>query len=664
MLAHLQAENDYFAATLAPHAALIDELHAELIARQQDDDASVPYTSHGYEYWWAFAPASQYRRWYRRALADGAVPELLIDEPALAADSDFFRLGGFDVSHSGRRLAYGVDLEGNERFTLQVCDLERGERLTDRIADTAGAPVWLDDEHFLYVRLSAQWRPWQVRRHRLGRHPDADEVVYEERDPAFFVDVALTQSEQFVVISVGTHTTSESHLLAVDDATLRPRLVIGRRDGIDYDVDHGCADGDRDGDGDHDGHRHRKGHIYIRINDTSPDYRLVQAPASDPSPTAWENVIAAADGLYLLDHVAFANALVVVERWHGVDRIRLVDATSGQTHWIEFPELPFCVYLGTNAEPSVRQLRLGYTSLLTPFTVYDYDLVSRELLVRKVQQVPSGYDPARFRSERLMLPARDGVCVPMSIVHRADWRRGEDPLHLIVYGAYGLALSPTFSAARLSLLERGFAVALVHVRGGDELGRSWYFAGRGEHRDNAFNDFIDVTRHCIDSGLARRRRISIEGGSAGGTLIGTVLNRAPELFGAALAAVPFVDVLNTMSDASLPLTPIEWPEWGNPIDDAEACARIATWSPYENVMAQDYPALLVTAGLADPRVTYWEAAKWVAQLRHLKTDRNVLLLKTNMQAGHGGRSGRYDALRETAEEFAFLLLAIGRDDPT
>jgi oligopeptidase B len=648
--AYLEAENAYFAQAMAPHAAFVDALHAELKARQADDDASVPYAMHGHAYWWTFDAGQQYRRWHRRRLdgdAAAAHVELLLDEPALAAGRDFFQLGGFDISAGGRRIAYAVDTDGEERYGLHVRDLVDGRHWHDVVADAAGAPLWVDDAHFLYVALNAEWRPWQVRRHRVGRAAVDDEVVYQEADPAFFVDVELTQSERFVVVSSSTHTTSESRLFPVDDVLAPPRLLQARRDGIDYDVDHG-------GPG--------PGHFYIRINDTSADYRLVRADAADPSPRTWQEVVAAEPGLYVLGHVAFENALVVAERRDGCDRVRIV-GPAGDVHWVAFPETPCSVHLGTNAEPSVSALRLAYTSLLTPHTVYDYDLGSRTLLTRKVQQVPSGYDPGRFRASRLMLPARDGAQVPVSLVHRDDWRPGRDPLHLVGYGAYGLGEEPAFSAARLSLLERRFAVGLVHVRGGDELGRSWYFAGRGEQRENTFNDFIDVVEGLVGRGLAQRGRIGIEGGSAGGTLIGTVLNRAPQLFGAAVAEVPFVDVLNTMCDASLPLTPIEWGEWGDPIRDAAACDRIAAWSPYDNVRAQDYPPLLVTAGLADPRVTYWEAAKWVARLRALKTDHNVLLLKTNMQAGHGGRSGRYEALRETAEVFAFLLLVLGGAEP-
>ncbi len=466
--------------------------------------------------------------------------------------------------------------------------------------------------------------------------------LFREADEGFRVDVGLTQSERFLTIFTGDHETSEIRLLPAGDPLAEPILVAARRKGVEYGVE------------EHDGI------LFVHTNDDHANFRLATAALSAPG--EWTTLIPGSDRFYMTDVTTFADFYVVEGREDGLDQIeiRYYDDPA-RIERIAFPEASYDAGLGENPEYHSDTLRLGYESMVTPGTVYDYDVKARTMVVRKVQEVPSGYTADDYATERLMLPARDGTMIPVSLVWKRDMRHDgkHQPLHLYGYGAYGLAIPPGFSTTRLSLVDRGFVYAIAHIRGGDDLGRHWYLSGKLEQRTNTFNDFIDVAQGLIDAGWTSAGRISIAGGSAGGELVGAAINMAPQLFGAAVAHVPFVDVLNTMLDASLPLTPGEWPEWGNPIEDAAAYELIASYSPYDRVTAQNYPPLLVTAGLNDPRVTYWEPAKWVAKLRATKTDTNSLLLKTNMGAGHGGKSGRFESLREDAEEQAFILTQMG-----
>ena len=651
VLAYLEAENAYFEAVMSPHMALTDTIFAEIKARQKPNDANVPVRDGHYFYQWRFEAQGQYRIWSRWPVQaagadDGptAQAEVILDEPALARNVDYFRLGALSVSNDGRLMAYSTDTTGAERFTLRVKALDTGELLGEVIENTSGNPVWsADDGSFFYTVVDDNWRPHQVRRHVLGTSVEEDSIVYEEHDGGFFVGLSLTSSRDYVVISSGDHVTSEVRLVPAAAPTSAPHLVAARREEHFYSVDH---QGDR---------------FVIRTNDTHKNSRLVTAPDGDPSESSWTTLVAGSDERYILGFQAFADFLAVEERIDGLDHIRLIDRTGESTH-IDFPETAYSVGIGTNEEFDSRTLRLGYESMVTPDTVFDFDLDAGELRSRKVQEIPSGYDPAGYATERAMATARDGVRVPVSIVYRKGTPKdGTAPLYLYGYGAYGSGLSPSFSSTRLSLLDRGFVYAIAHVRGGDELGYHWYEAGKLDRRTNTFNDFVDVARHLIAEGFTRPGRIAIAGGSAGGELMGAVVNQAPELWGAVAAHVPFVDVLNTMLDTSLPLTPIEWPEWGNPIEDKAAFEYIRSYSPYDQLKAGHYPPMLVTAGLNDPRVTYWEPAKYVAKLRTLKQDDNPLLMKTNMGAGHGGKSGRFDSLYEVAEEYAFMVWSIVGD---
>ncbi|MBX9729066.1 MAG: S9 family peptidase, partial [Sphingopyxis sp.] len=657
VLAYLEAENAWFEAWMAPRRTLVDMLFAEMKGRIKEDDKSVPVREGKWLYWREFAVGAQYRTWWRRPAdaPEGTGHQCIIDEPALAEGHDYFRLGALDVSADGRRLAYSVDASGSERYTVRFRDLTSGTELPDAIEGAMGK--WGEDsvegtlgnivfsadgEWLLYGLVDDNWRTRRIMAHRLGTAQSDDVLIYDEPDEGFSAGISLTHSERFFVVSAGDHETSEIRLIPADNPLAEPILVAARRKGVEYDVEE------------------REGTLYIHTNDTHANFRL--ATASLDVPGEWQELIAGSDRYYMTGVTTFADFYVVEGREDGLDQIevRYYDDPA-KVERIAFPEASYDAALGETPQFQTDILRLGYESMVTPGTAYDYDVKARTLTVRKVQEVPSGYEAAAYDTARLMITVRDGTEVPVSLVWRRDAKRedGSNPLHLYGYGAYGIAIPPGFSTNRLSLLDRGFVFAIAHIRGGDDLGRHWYLAGKREARTNSFNDFVDVAEGLVDRRWTSAGRISIAGGSAGGELVGAAINMAPQLFGAAVAHVPFVDVLNTMLDGSLPLTPGEWPEWGNPIEDAAAFDLIASYSPYDNVRAQDYPPLMVTAGLNDPRVTYWEPAKWVAKLRATKTDANTLLMKTNMGAGHGGKSGRFESLREDAEEMAFILTELG-----
>jgi oligopeptidase B len=512
--------------------------------------------------------------------------------------------------------------------------------LPDEIPGTLSSLVWVaGDTGLIYSLANEQWRTDNARLHWLGTPLSEDVELYHEDDEGFRVSAGRSANEQWVIVSAGDHETSEVRLIPAEDPLAEPLLVRTREKGIEYDAEE------------------RDGVLYIHANDTHENFRLATAPLERPG--EWTTLIEGSDAFYLTGFELFKDFYVIEGRLGGLDRleVRYYDDPA-RIEPIEFPEASFTASLGNNPEWDSRKLRLSYESMVSPASTYDYHVAERRLELLKVQEIPSGYDRELYATERLEIVARDGTTIPVSVMYRKD-RQAPGPLHLYGYGAYGIAIPPGFSTTRLSLVDRGFAYAIAHIRGGDDLGRAWYKAGKLESRTNAFTDFVDVAKGLIECGLTEKGRISISGGSAGGELMGAVVNSDPELWGAVVAHVPFVDVLATMLDASLPLTPGEWPEWGNPIEDQAAFELIQSYSPYDNVRAQAYPPMLVTAGLNDPRVTYWEPAKWVARLRELKTDDNELLLKTNMGAGHGGKSGRFQSLHETAEEFAFILWQMG-----
>ncbi|EGD57641.1 oligopeptidase B [Novosphingobium nitrogenifigens DSM 19370] len=647
VLGYLEAENAWFAARMGDRQPLMDKLFTEMRGRIKEADRSVPQKDGAYLYWVEYEEGAEYKKWWRRPVEGGA-DELVLDETALAEGKDYFRLGALSVSNDGKRLAWSIDDNGSERFTARIKVIATGEILPDVIPDTLSGLVWTsDDSALVYARVNGQWRTDTLLVHRIGTPLEEDTVLFHEADEGFRVGVGLSASERWLVIATGDHETSEVHLVPAADPTATPILVRARETGIEYDVD--VLDR---GDG-------SEPVLYIHTNDTHENFRLATAALS--SPAQWTTLIEGSDAFYLTGFDLFRDFYVIEGRVRGLDRIevRYYDDPA-RIEAIAFPEESYEAALADNPEWVTDRLRLTYESMVSPATVYDYHVTDKRLELLKVQEIPSGYDASLYVTQRLEIPARDGTAIPVSIMMRKD-RTGDGPLYLYGYGAYGIAIGPGFSTARLSLVDRGMAFAIAHIRGGDDLGRRWYKDGKLDKRTNTFNDFVDVARGLVERGLTAPGRIAIAGGSAGGELMGAVINTDPDLWGAVVAHVPFVDVLNTMLDETLPLTPGEWPEWGNPIEDAQAFALIRSYSPYDQVRAQAYPPLMVTAGLNDPRVTYWEPAKWVAKLRELKTDGNELVLKTNMGAGHGGKSGRFESLKETAEEFAFILWQLGLD---
>lgn len=640
--AYLEAENRYTAAMMRHAEPLQELLYQEMRRRIKETDLSVPERLDEYFYYTRTEAGGQYPIFCRKRAASDAREEVLLDQNPLAAGHPYFRVGVIEVSPDHRLLAYSADTSGGEEYTLFIKDLVTGELLVENVPRTSLGVAWANDSRTLfYTVLDQARRPYQVYRHVVGESPLTDQLVYHESDESFFLDLSRTRSRRYILLDISSHCTSEVRFLNADQPGDLFRVIHPRQPGVEYGVSH---HGDR---------------FFITTNDGAPNFRLVEAPISNPSKESWSPVLPYRPEVKLDGTDSFRSHLVVYEREAGLQQIRVLDLTSRQEHRIAFPEPVYTVRTQGNREFDTSHLRFAYTSLITPSSVIDYDLSKRTWIVRKQTEVLGGYDPSLYRSERLFATAADGVQVPISLVSRRQLHGGgRRPLLLNGYGAYGLSYDPAFSSNALSLLDRGFVVAIAHVRGGEELGRPWYEDGRLLNKRNSFTDFIAAAEHLVAAGYTSPDQLAISGGSAGGLLIGAVTNLRPELFRVALAEVPFVDVVSTMLDDTLPLTVIEYDEWGNP-NDPEAYAYIRSYSPYDNVEVGAYPHMLITGGLNDPRVAYWEPAKYTAKLRARKTDGNRLLLRTNMGAGHAGASGRYNYLREVAFKYAFLLDVLG-----
>ena len=644
--AYLEAENAFTQATLSDTLALQDTLFAEMKARIKEDDSSVPAPDGDFEYFTSYVIGGQYPRVCRRPRGGG--PEtVLLDGNREAEGHAYWQLGSIAHSHDHKLLAYGVDEKGSELFTIKIRDLASGVDLADTIVDTRSAVVWArDGQTLFYVRLDANQRPLYVYRHRIGTPASADVLVYEEADHGFYVGVGQTQSGRFVIIDAHDHQTNEAYLIDADRPESPARLVAPRQYGHEYSIEH-----------------HGERLIITTNSGGAEDFRICEAPLAAPEPANWREILAHKRGRLILETIAFKDHLARLEREDGLPRIVVRRFQDDSEHAITFDEEAYSLGMSGLYEFDTTTLRFTYSSMTTPAQVFDYDMEARTRLLRKTQEVPSGHNAADYVTRRLYAPAGDGETVPISLLYRKGTALdGSAPLFLYGYGAYGITIPAAFSTSRLSLVDRGFVFAVAHIRGGKDKGYRWYTDGKHTKKVNTFTDFIAAGEFLAQQGYTRRGRIIANGGSAGGMLMGVIANMAPDLFLGIIADVPFVDVLNTMLDETLPLTPPEWPEWGNPIASKEDFDIIRAYSPYDNVGAKSYPHIFAFAGLTDPRVTYWEPAKWIARLRRYNVSDNLILLKTNMEAGHGGASGRFEALRELAVDYAFALKITGNAD--
>ncbi len=640
--AYLNAENSYTGACMADTEALQQQLFVEMKGRIKEDDAGVPAPDGTFAYYTRFITGGEHPLFCRKP-RQGGEEKVLIDGNALAHGHAYFRIASVSHSPDHNLIAYAVDTKGSEYFTVNIMEAESGALIDARIVDSNGAMQWAADSRtLLYVWLDEEHRPRRVLCHEVGSD-SADVTLHDQPDPGYFLQLGATQSRRFLLLGVHDHETAEISLIDADDPLAPPRLIAPRQQEHDYSVDH---QGDN--------------FIILTNSGGAEDYRIVEAPIENPGRETWREIEPHRPGRLILDVVAYKDYLVRLEREDGLPRIVVRRLDDGDEHTIAFDEAAYALGLPPGYEYDTATLRFTYSSMTTPAQVIDYDMSTRERVLRKTQEIPSGHDPSAYVTRRVVAPAKDGETVPVSLLYRKDTKLdGSAPLLLYGYGAYGMTIPAAFSTNALSLVDHGFVYAIAHVRGGKDKGYRWYSDGKREKKTNSFTDFIAAGEYLARTGFTSRGRIVAHGGSAGGMLMGAVANMAPELFLGVIAEVPFVDVLTTMLDASLPLTPPEWPEWGNPIESAEAYRVIAAYSPYDNVRAQAYPHILALAGLTDPRVTYWEPAKWVAKLRALKTDGNLLLLRINMEAGHAGASGRFARLKEVALAYAFALKIAG-----
>lgn len=645
---YLEAENDYTESLLGHTAPLQKTLVAEMRGRIKEDDSSVPAPDGPYAYMRKFREGGQHEM-FGRMPRDGGEIEIVLDGDELAATHDYFKFGGSRHSPDHKLVAWSADIKGSEYFSIRVRDWAGRTDHDDLVEETDGAVVWsTDSKSFFYVKLDDNHRPMQVWRHRLGTAQADDVLIYEEQDSGWFTHIHESTSGRFGVIAGGDHETSEQRMIDLADPEAPPRLVAAREEGVQYSI----AD--------------RGDELFILTNaDGAIDFKIVTAPLASPARANWRDFIAHREGIYILDIELYSGHLVRLERANALPAIIIRDLKTSDEHAIAFDEAAYSLDTMGGYEFDTTNLRFSYSSMTTPSEVYDYDMASRARTFRKRQEIPSGHNPADYVTTRIMATSHDGAQVPVSILHRADLKRdGSAPLLLYGYGSYGMAMPASFSANRLSLVDRGFVYAIAHIRGGSDKGWGWYLDGKRAKKNNSFDDFAASGRALIEARYTSAKRIVGHGGSAGGMLMGAVANRAGELFVGIVAEVPFVDVLNTMLDDTLPLTPPEWPEWGNPIESETDFKTILSYSPYDNVAAKHYPAILAMGGLTDPRVTYWEPAKWIARLRATMTGGGPVLLRTNMGAGHGGASGRFNRLDEVAIAYAFALWAVGLADAT
>jgi oligopeptidase B len=641
VLDYLNAENDYLKKVMKPTEALQETLFEEIVGRIKQDDSSVPVSVNGYTYYTRFEQGEDYPYYCRKQNIENANEEIMLNGPKMGKDKSYFAIGGRSVSENNRFLAYGVDWVSRREYTLYFKDLTTGALLEDTIENTTGSVTWANDNQTVfYVKKDPQTlRANQIFKHRLGTPSSEDELVYEEIDETFSCWVYKTKSRDYLMIGSSQTLSTEFRFLDANTPNGTWKVVHPRERELEYFVDHY---GD---------------HFYIVTNWEAKNFRLMKTLVNQSEKERWKEIIPHRSNVLLEDIEIFKDHLVLNERENGLTRLRVIQWADSSEHYISFNDPTYAAWVSSNPEFDTTLLRYGYSSLTTPTAIYDYNLNNKERTLKKQDEVLGGkFDIANYVSERIMAPSRDGKTqVPISIVYHKDYQKsGDEPLLLYGYGSYGNTIDPWFSSSRLSLLDRGFAFAIAHIRGGQEMGRSWYEDGKMLNKKNTFFDFIDSGQHLVNMGYTNTSHLYAQGGSAGGLLVGAVINMAPELWNGAIAAVPFVDVVSTMLDETIPLTTFEFDEWGNP-KDKEYYEYIKSYSPYDNVVAQDYPNLLITTGYWDSQVQYWEPAKWIAKLRDSKTDNNTLVMDCNMEVGHGGASGRFKRFKEVALSYAFLL---------
>ncbi|HEK0644974.1 TPA: S9 family peptidase [Proteus mirabilis] len=633
---YLKAENAYTESVMAAGKTLENTLYNEMVERMAQNDASVPYDYNGYTYQTIYQEGKDFPIYQRKPIGSDGEWEILVDGNERAKGHEFYQLGDLAISPDNKRIAIAEDKEGRRNYTVAYKDLTDKTWQENVLTNISANLVWANDSQTLfYVDKDPQTLlPYQIYRHQYGSDRKQDVKIFEENDDRFYTWMEKSKSEDYILVTIASSTTSEYRLIDAN-APEKPMVVFSpRQEGREYYIDH------------------FKGEFYIRSNHESELYGLYKTASID---APWQTVIAPQPEVDLESFELFNRWLVLEERKQGLVSLRQIDWKTGQSTNIIFDDPVYMAWLSVNPQADSEELRFGYTSMTTPSSTYQWNMQTKEKQLLKQQEV-KGFKHDLYESERIWVKAQDGVEVPVSLVYRKDlFKKGENPILIYGYGSYGSSIDPSFSSARLSLLDRGFVYAIVHVRGGGELGKRWYNQGKMEHKVNSFTDFIDATKYLINQGYGAPKHVYAMGGSAGGLLMGAVINMAPELYRGVVAQVPFVDVLTTMLDASIPLTTGEYEEWGDPADK-DVYFRLKSYSPYDNVEAKAYPHLLVTTGLHDSQVQYWEPAKWVAKLRELKTDNNLLLLETDMSAGHGGKSGRFNRLRDTAREYVFILM--------
>ncbi len=642
VISYLEAENNYLKESLKHTESLQNELYEEIINRIVKDDTSVPYKKNGYFYYSRYEKGKEYPVYCRKKGSMKAEEEILLNVNEMAKGHKYYSVRGLSVSKDNKILAYGVDTVSRRKYTIQFKELSTGKILDDKIKNTTSTAVWANDNKTIfYTKKDKTLRSFKIFKHRLSEDTEKDQLVFHEKDATFSVYVYKTKSEKYIMIGSGSTLTSEYRYITADRPDDQFKIIHPRERGIEYSVDHF---GDN---------------FYIKTNYKAKNFRLVSTPVDKTEKENWKEIIPNREDVYFSDFEIFKKYLVVNERKNALNRLRVINWKDKSEYYINFGEEAYTVYTTQNYDFNTEVLRYGYSSMTTPDSVYDYDMTGKKKKLLKQEKVLGGFNSANYKTERIYAIARDGVKVPISLVYRKDtFKKGKNPLYIYAYGSYGASMSASFRSYRLSLIDRGFVYAIAHIRGGQEMGRYWYEDGKLLKKKNTFTDFIDCTQYLIDNKYGDKEKVFAMGGSAGGLLTGAVYNMRPDLYKGVISHVPFVDVVTTMLDDTIPLTTSEYDEWGNP-NVEKFYKYMLSYSPYDNVEKKDYPAMLVTTGLHDSQVQYWEPAKWVAKLRFMKTDNNPLYLSTNMDAGHGGASGRFRRYKETALEIAFILDLLG-----